>query len=164
MPRTIHLGVRLSDDELARLLPAATAAGMSPATWLRHVALASLSAGAPASKAAPGLSATDRLARTVGTRLTSAQYAALAERAQECGLPVAAYVRRALLGQTPVARPRRGDVRPAIAALNRVGNNLNQLTKLAHRGMVLSGELASTVARVLAEVRRIRDALLAMDE
>jgi|ERR1044071_1074441 hypothetical protein len=164
MRRTHHLGVRLSDDELTRLLPAAADAGMSPAAWLRHVALASLSAGAPPSLAPPELSATDRLTRTVGTRLTAAQYAALAERAQECGLPVAAYVRRTLLGLTPAARPRRGDVRPAIAALNRIGNNLNQLTKLAHQGMVLSAELASTVARVLAEVRQVRNSLLAVDE
>lgn len=164
MRRTHHLGVRLSGDELARVLPAAAAAGMSPAAWLRHVALASLSAGASVPGAPPRRSAADRLARTVGTRLTAAQYAALAERAQECGLPVAAYVRRVLLGLTTAARPRRKDVRPAIAALNQIGNNLNQLTKLANQGMVLSGELAAAVARVLAEVRQVRDSLLVVDE
>src|SRR5262245_60392708 len=135
MPRTNYLGVRLSDDELARLRPAAAAAGMSPAACLRRLALASLT-GEPQSLAAPAPPATAGcLTRTVGTRLTAEQYAALADRAQQCGLPVAAFIRRTLLGLTPAARPRRADVRPAIAALNQVGNNLNRLTKLAQPGL-----------------------------
>ena len=55
-------------------------------------------------------------------------------------------------------------MRPAIAALNQVGNNLNQLTKLAHQGLAFLEELAPTLARVLAEVRQVRDALLQEDE
>ena len=68
-----------------------------------------------------------------------------------------------MLGVTPVLR-RGSDVRPAIAALNRVGNNLNQLTRLANQGMPFPAELAAAVAGVLAEVRRMRDALLEADE
>jgi len=164
MPRTNHLGLRLSDAELAHLLRAAAAAELSPSAWLRCVALASLPAGALTTRAAAGQPPAGRLTRTVGTRLTAEQYAALADRAQECGLPVAAFIRRTLLGLTPAARPRRGDVRPAIAALNQVGNNLNPITKLAHQGLTFLGELAPTLARVLAEVRRVRDALLQVDE
>ena len=163
MARTNHLGLRLSDDELAHLLQAAAAAELSPSAWLRRIALASLPAGTP-TRAASEPSPTSRLTRTVGTRLTAEQYAALAEWARECGLPVAAYIRRTLLGVTLATRPRRADVRPAIAALNQVGNNLNQLTKLAHQGLAFLEDLTPTLARVLAEVRRVRDALLQVDE
>jgi hypothetical protein len=56
------------------------------------------------------------------------------------------------------------DIRPAIAALNRVGNHLNQLTRLANQGMPFPAELAAAVSGVLAEVRRMRDTLLEADE
>jgi hypothetical protein len=45
------------------------------------------------------------------------------------------------------------------SAATRVGNNLNQLVKLAHSGAPLSLELYGVVQQVLAEVRRVRRAL-----
>jgi len=60
-------------------------------------------------------------------------------------------------GQPPTARwPL---ARAAIVQLARVGNNLNQLVKLAHSGAPLSLELYAVVQQVLAEVRRVRRAL-----
>jgi len=161
MARARHLGVRLSDEELARIAVLASASGRKPAAWLRELALRS-----PAS---PPLSepvsrpAESQLTRPVSTRFSPEQYEAIRERARDCGLQVAAYARLAVLGVTPVLR-RGSDVRPAIAALNRVGNNLNQLTRLANQGMPFPAELATTIASVLAEVRRMRDALLEADE
>jgi dihydrodipicolinate synthase/N-acetylneuraminate lyase len=168
MPRIRHLGIRLLDDELARVVVSATAAGRSPAAWLRELALGSTAAAASPASFSNSVSASSSsapLTRTVSTRLTAAQYEELEEWAAACGLPVAAYVRRAVLGM-PVspARLRRREVRPAIAALNQVGNNLNQLTKLAHGGMVFPAEVALAVGQVLAEVQRVRDAVLAVDE
>jgi len=45
-----------------------------------------------------------------------------------------------------------------------VGNNLNQLTKLANQGTALPAEVALAVGQVLAEVRQVRDAVLEVDE
>jgi len=165
LPRPHHIGVRLSDEELARLRPAAVAAEISVAALVRRLALSAVGES-PGLIAAPPAepSGAGRLTRTVGTRLSPEQHAAAGERARACGLPLAAYVRRAVLGIAPSARPRRSEVRPALAALNQVGNNLNQLTKLAHQGTVLYGELAAAVERVLGEVRRVRDAVLGVDE
>jgi len=161
MARARHLGVRLTDEELARIAALAAAVGRKPAAWLRELALRS-----PASPPSPELDSSppeSHLTRPVATRVSPEQYEEIRERARACGLSVAAYVRLAALGVTPVLR-RGSDVRPSIAALNRVGNNLNQLTRLANQGMPFPAELATTIASVLAEVRRMRDALLEADE
>jgi hypothetical protein len=162
MARNRHLGIRLTDDELARIVAMASASeGRRPAAWLRELALRS-PASVPAPETASHL-ASSHFTRPVSTRFSTEQYEHIRERAHACGLSVAAYARLAVLGATPVLR-RGGDIRPAIAALNRVGNNLNQLTKLANQGMPFPAELAAAVSRVLAEVRRMRDTLLEVDE
>ena len=161
MARTRHLGVRLSDEELAHIAALASSSGCKPAAWLRELALRS-----PASSPSPEPDSRppeSHLTRPIATRVSPEQYQQIRERALSCGLPVAAYARRAVLGVTPVLR-RGSDVRPAIAALNRVGNNLNQLTRLANQGMPFPADLAAAVSGVLAEVRRMRDALLEADE
>jgi hypothetical protein len=159
MARSRHLGVRLSDEELARIAALASAAGRKPAAWLRELALRS-----PASAPVPGSSPPEsHLTRPVSTRVSPEQFEQIRERALSCCLSVAAYARLAVLGVTPVLR-RGSDVRPAIAALNRVGNNLNQLTRLANQGMPFPADLAAAVSAVLAEVRRMRDSLLEADE
>ncbi len=161
MARTRHLGVRLSDEELARIAALASAAGRKPAAWLRELALRStVTPPLPEPDSRPPES---HLTRPVSTRFSPEQYEEIRERASACGLPVAAYARRAVLGAAPVLR-RGSNVRPAIVALNRVGNNLNQLTRLANQGMPFPAEVAAAVSGVLAEVRRMRDTLLEADE
>ncbi len=162
MARTRHLGVRLSDEELARIAALASEAGRKPAAWLRELALRS-PVSSPLSPELDSSPPEPHLTRPVATRVSPEQYQEIRERARACGLSVAAYVRLSVLGVTPVLR-RGSDVRPAIAALNRVGNNLNQLTRLANQGMPFPAELAATIAGVLAEVRRMRDTLLEADE
>ena len=98
-----------------------------------------------------------RTTRTVATRLTADEHAALHDRATAAGLAVGTYLRHLLRGLPPA--PRRPLTRTAVVALNRVGNNLNQLTKLAHTGVLLPRDLLATLQAVHAEVRRLREAL-----
>ena len=144
MARDRHLGIRLSDEELDRIATLAAAAAQTPAAWLRSLASAppAPSPEQRALRAAPGC-----LSRPVSTRLAPAQYEEVAARARACGVSLGAYLRLAVLGVTPVIRPGRADVRPALAALNRVGNNLNQLAKLAHQGMPLPADVAASRRR-----------------
>lgn len=158
MPRKKLVSVRLSAVEYARLSAAAEAAATSRATLLRDLALASL--GTPA--AIPGAlerAPADRLTRKVSSRLTATEAEALAHRASECDLTVAAYVRRVLRGSTPSAR--RPEVHAALVALSRIGNNLNQLTRLAHGGTLFAGDLSRAIAALRVEVYRVREEILA---
>jgi len=99
------------------------------------------------------------LGRTSATRFTPDQHAAVAERAKDCCLSVAAYIRVLVLGGTPIAR--RSEVRSAIVAVNRVGTNLNQLVKLANSGILLPPELLREIHAVRAEIGTLRQAFLA---
>jgi len=93
----------------------------------------------------------------VGARLTPTLYFDLETRAKGSGVTVGTYLRHLVRGHPPTARwPL---ARAAIVQLARVGNNLNQLVKLAHSGSPLPLELHATVLRVLGEVRNLRRAL-----
>lgn len=72
-----------------------------------------------------------------------------------------AFIRQVVLGLKPIAR--RPEIRSAIVAVNRVGNNLNQLVKLANSGVVLAPELVLVVREVLAENRTMLQKLLRVD-
>lgn len=137
---------------------------MRPAAWVRYQAIRAAD-GSPAPLGAfhapPPVSPPDRLARSAGTRFTEEQYRALSDHAKACGMPVTAFIRRVILGVNPVAR--RPETRSAIVAVNRVGNNLNQLVHLAHTGVVLQPDLLRAVREVLAAVHALRSALLRAD-
>ncbi len=137
---------------------------MPPGSWIRTQALrAAEGASPPADRfaAPPPSEPPAHLARPVATRLEDRQAEALRDHARACGLPVSAYIRKALLGARLV--PRRPLARAAIAAVNRVGNNLNQLVHLAHTGILLTPELLRTLAEVLAAFQAVQDALLDAD-
>jgi hypothetical protein len=158
MARDRHIGVRLSEEEFIRRAAVAALSCMSPAAWLRYMALRCFAAApTPVSPPPVAPDSPGALSRTTGTRFTPEQFDLIAERAEACGLSVAAYVRQLVLGATP--SDRRPDTRAAVVALNRVGNNLNQLTKLAHVGTLLPRDLLRAIEQVLEEVRRLRDAL-----
>jgi len=162
MARAHVIGVRLAADEYARLTAAAAAGSARPGTLARRLIRAQLAAApapaAPAVRQAPAAAAPgDPLVQTVATRLTVAEYEDLRERAKAAGLAVAAFLRQLLRGLPPA--PRRPLTRSAIVALNRVGNNLNQLTKLAHGGVLLPADLFAAVRAVHHEVRALREAL-----
>jgi hypothetical protein len=158
MPRQKLVSVRLSVVEYARLSAAAEAARTSLATHLRDLAFAAL--GPAVSAPQPlGRAPADRLTRKVSSRLTATEAESLAERARECDLAVAAYVRQVLRGTTPSAR--RPEVHAALVALSRIGNNLNQLTRLAHGGTLFAGDLFRAIAALRVEVYRVREEILA---
>ena len=172
MARSRRISPRFSAADHARLTAAAAAAGMTATAWLRRAALRHLDALPPApppapSPAAPASMATSAtspgppvpLGRTSATRFTPEQHAAIAERAKDCCLSVAAYIRVLVLGGTPIAR--RSEVRSAIVAVNRVGTNLNQLVKLANSGILLPPELLREIHAVRAEIGTLRQAFLA---
>lgn len=151
MNRRIHMHIRLSADEHARLRAAAAATNIS--SLLRERALASLTPGyevAPLASAPSG----GPLTRIISWRLTAAEGERLAEQARDCGLTVAAYARCVLRGRKP--SPRRPEARSAVVALSRVGNNLNQLVRLP-----LPRDLALAVETLFSEVRQVRDEILA---
>ncbi len=161
--RSAPVSFRLSPAEHAALVALAEASGRSPGEWVR-AALRPVLAGEVAavvvpvasSVSPPGVAAEEGegLGRVVTARLSAGQWQALEAAAERCGLTVSRYVRTVLAGVVPPAR--RPLARSAIAALNRVGNNLNQLVHLAHEGRVHSAELIVVVGEVHAAVRALR--------
>ncbi|WP_448208617.1 plasmid mobilization protein [Azospirillum sp. sgz302134] len=94
-------------------------------------------------------SGSDKRQRTeiLRVRLSPAELEALEARAQGVNRTVAAFVREVALGQSVRVK----DTSATIAALSRVGNNLNQLAKRAHQtGHVPAAE---ALAPLLDEVR-----------
>ena len=164
MARTKLLGVRFSAGEFVRISASADALGMTPTAWVRHQALCSLNGKpepAPRFQASPAADPPAKLTRTAGTRFSEEQFEALSAHARACGLTVTAFIRKLVLGIKPIARM--PDTRAAIVAVNRVGNNLNQLVKLANSGIVLAPELVLVVREVLAETRTMLQKLLRVD-
>ncbi len=71
------------------------------------------------------------------------------------------FIRKLVLGVKPIARI--PATRSAIVAVNRVGNNLNQLVKLANSGIVLAPELVRVILEVRAEIQVLMMRLLRAD-
>jgi hypothetical protein len=163
MARIKILPIRLSAAEYVGIAAAAPAADRPLGPWIRRQALAGSRPppDQPPQAATPPRSDGDKLTHVARTRLTAAQFETLAERSQACGLPVAALIRKLIQGLNPV--PRRPIVRAAIVAVNRVGNNLNQLVHLAHTGIVLAPDLVRVLGEVELQFKALQDALIATD-
>ena len=96
-------------------------------------------------------------------RLSLAEAEAIGGRQQAAGLSFNAYACTCMLGEGGPKRRRRPTIdqaalATATAALNRVGNNLNQLTRATHQGRD-ADELAETLAELRAAATAIREAL-----
>ena len=164
MARIKLLSVRLSAGEFLAVCIAAQRSAMAPASWVRCQALrAAEGAASPAAGFQPPPPATppSKLTHTAATRFTAEQFEALDSYARACGLPVAAFIRQLVLGVKPMAR--RPEARSAIVAVNRVGNNLNQLVKLANSGVILAPDLLRVVREVLVELHALRAAFFRAD-
>ncbi|MEQ9145526.1 MAG: plasmid mobilization relaxosome protein MobC [Parvibaculaceae bacterium] len=97
----------------------------------------------------------ERRTRCVKTYFTADEFARLREAAEASGLTHAAFVRASALGEKPQPKPTRMAAE-SIRQLTAIGNNLNQLTKLAHSGLVPPLEtLETALHEVLSAVRRI---------
>jgi hypothetical protein len=84
--------------------------------------------------------------KIVSVRMSPDELRAIAARAHDCGKCLSTYMRIVALGSIPRARPRRIE-QEAVYQLGRIGNNLNQLTRVAN-----------STGRV-AEAQRLQDIL-----
>ena len=105
--------------------------------------------------------------KTAMVRMTPEESAAIMERAQNTGLSTGAYLRACALGDSgprakrapPINRALLGE---ALASLNRVGNNLNQIAKHLNSGghpdstamTAARAELVALVAAILETLGR----------
>jgi hypothetical protein len=67
----------------------------------------------------------------VSVRMSPDELGAVGKRAHDCGKCLSTYMRIVALGSIPRARPRRIE-QEAVYQLGKIGNNLNQLTRVAN--------------------------------
>jgi hypothetical protein len=109
----------------------------------------------------------DRRQRTdvIFARVTPEEKAAIVTRADRAGLASAAFLRAAALGEAGPRAHRRRPVEhralvQALAALNRVGNNLNQIARSLNAGQEIDQpELRDALQQYSTVVAAIYDAL-----
>ncbi len=94
------------------------------------------------------------LSRFVGVRFRPDDYRQLEEKAAAAGVTVSDLIRHAALGLPPAPRRRQLADQDLINQLSRVGNNLNQQTRLFHQ--LQYRELLPEGAAVLAALEDIR--------
>lgn len=91
-------------------------------------------------------------------RFTPEEWATIVTRAADCGTPPARYVREAALGETPrVRRPQANAV--LLRHLARIGNNLNQLARMANvrDELPTASRLTVVLDAVLDAARQVED-------
>ncbi len=98
--------------------------------------------------ARPRLDAGERRTRTIGVRVTEAQAAELAERAQAARLGVSALMRRRALGQPVRIAAERRLGAAEFRELTRIGVNLNQVARALHSGAAAPAGIRDPVERV----------------
>lgn len=104
----------------------------------------------------------ERLSAVLAVRVTATERAVLEARAEAAETPLGVFLRAALTGAAEPRRRRRSAAaeprfsREAVTALNRLGVNLNQLTRAHHYGSddPLRDELAALLAMIRAELER----------
>lgn len=162
---TAVVSVRIPVKAVATLEQLAAARGLPLSAWLREQLVevgawpqVNENSAQPPPSALPALRASqDNLEQTVSTRLTKEQFALVAQRATDCALPLAAYVRLAVLGITP--RQQLPLTTQAVVHLARIGNNLNQLSRLANSGTLYPQDLVRVIQEALGAITNLRNAL-----
>ena len=107
--------------------------------------------------ARPRLNPDQRRTRQINVRVTEAEAAALAEQAGRARLTVAAYLRRRGLRRRVRAVTERRLAAADRRELNRIGVNLNQMTRLMHTGRAVHPGLREAVERAAALVETVLD-------
>lgn len=110
----------------------------------------------------PRLAETDRRRVRVYLHLTAAEGERLAERAGATGFPLGTYVRIAALATrtSPPAEIPQANL-AVVLQLQRIGNNLNQLTRLANSGM-LDPALGPTLDDIATKLQLFHRALVGL--
>lgn len=80
-------------------------------------------------------------------RVTAAERAAVERKAEAAGLPLSEFCRRAVFAR-PIPSKRNVLSNRALAELNRVGVNLNQIARHMNAGRDTPGDLAATLAEL----------------
>jgi hypothetical protein len=96
-----------------------------------------------------------------GVHLTPDERAEFDRRAAASGLPSSEWHRRALLSDANASGPACDfeAIRQLVVAMNRVGNNVNQMTALANKRGHLPTQraLSAVLDQIIAAVRKVRD-------
>ncbi|WP_276155719.1 hypothetical protein [Sulfitobacter sp. KE37] len=95
-----------------------------------------------------------RRTKQLKVTLSDSEYDALARRSKEFGVSMAGVIRSAVLG-LPLPRRRVKVELEAVAALNRIGSNLNQLVCTANATGCLTPAQVSATGGVLKRVRAL---------
>jgi hypothetical protein len=92
----------------------------------------------------------------VSVRMSPDELSAMRKRADDCGKCLSTYIRIVALGSIPRARPRRIEEK-AVYQLGKIGNNLNQLAKVANStGRIADADrLQEVLEALLATVRQL---------
>ena len=85
--------------------------------------------------------------------MSDPERAEIAKRANALGLPVAAYMRSIVLGSEPPAR-RAGVDAEAVASLNRIGANINQIAKVGNASKTLSPAQIKALAALHTQIKQ----------
>jgi hypothetical protein len=103
-----------------------------------------------------------RRSTTIGVRVSSSEYAALREKAEQLRMTPAQWLREAALSRR-LPSPPVGEInRQQYVELARLSANLNQLTRLANEGerVIVADALLERLTR---ETKRLRQALLGVN-
>lgn len=100
--------------------------------------------------------------RLAKTRLTDAEYALYLDRADKAGMPAAAFLRAAALGDAGPRAQRRVPanaqmLRQVLGHLGKVGSNLNQIARSLNRGR--PDDMDEALMAALTDYARMRDML-----
>ena len=94
--------------------------------------------------------------KRITVRLTQSQYQSIEEEAKLCKLPVSVYARHLVIGKEvsfvhPIVLDAKY-VEPAVVALARVGNNLNQIARWLNRHNAIDDPLRAEASCAFEEV------------
>ena len=93
--------------------------------------------------------------KRINLRVTEKEYEKIAKKAKKAKLNISQYVSLSALGRDIVVFE---DLKELIHHLSKVGNNLNQITMLAHQGKVKAVDLSS-VKKVVEEIWQLLNSL-----
>jgi hypothetical protein len=95
-----------------------------------------------------------RRTKNLKLTLSDTEYDALARRSEEFGVSMAGVIRAAVLG-LPLPKRRAKIELEAVAALNRIGSNLNQLVRTANSTGCLNPAQVAVTGAVLKRIRAL---------
>ena len=105
----------------------------------------------------PGkLNPADKHDKRITVRLTADEYRSIEEEAGRCRLPPAVYARHLMIGKevtfvNPIVLEPKG-IEPVVAALGRVGNNVNQIARWLNRHTSMDDALRAEASSTFKEV------------